>query len=471
MRKITDKDRLERLNATMSQSAQPSYDGQQQQQQQQEQQPQGQESLLDNIANSAPINAIMGAGDSLRNLLSAGYLSNSESSNFGTKQGSESGEGRSYQGGRIGGDIAGFIGGGEVLDAARAAMAAKNIPMISELAGALGGNGISGIARRAIGSAGAGAAENPEDRLGGAARGAGYSLAAEAIPGIVKGGGKIAEHIVPQKYTDKLLGEAKKIYDWHSNRVTQLMRPIRDKFGNYRLYIANQNRNFLNLSQNIVEQFSPELQQSYEDVIKNPNKLSFAKAHDLQKEIGEEIGKIRTDLPSAERRRQLDAHMTAYNSLKDDMSSFLGQRNPKLAEQWKSGSDIHRDQVIPFRADEYLKKALEKGKIKYSPEEYQKTLQKLYEDEKIPTGHYLEDALNKINKKLQGSSLKKTGLGYLVTGASTAVGGPFAGLMAHTLHPEKMISNPAFQEYLSKAEPWYRHGVKGLIASNLQRNK
>ena len=151
-----------------------------QSQQQPTQQPQ--ESMLDKISNSWPVNATLGAGDAVRDLLSLGATKNHPM-----------GEGKAYEAGKIGGDIAGFIGGGELLDTARAGMEA--LPYIGRGAQWLGREGIPGIARRLSGSTLFGTAEHPEDRLKGAKEGFKAGLIGESIMAPFKGVGALAESI------------------------------------------------------------------------------------------------------------------------------------------------------------------------------------------------------------------------------------------------------------------------------------
>src|ERR1044072_3946968 len=81
-----------------------------------------------------------------------------------------SSQGLSGKMGGIAGDLLGFIGGGEVLNTARAS--SESLPLMGQLAKLLSGEGSSGIARRLIGTSMAGALENPQDRLQGAEKGA-----------------------------------------------------------------------------------------------------------------------------------------------------------------------------------------------------------------------------------------------------------------------------------------------------------
>ncbi len=129
-------------------------------------------------ANSG-INFTLGAGDALVNLPKG--LANMLTPQSMQVPLSKSGEGFAYDAGHIGGDIAGFIGGGSALNSAR--LASSAIPYAGKLAQALSGNGLRGIGRRAIGGSLYGAIQDPENRLQGAGIGGGASVASDALLG------------------------------------------------------------------------------------------------------------------------------------------------------------------------------------------------------------------------------------------------------------------------------------------------
>lgn len=88
------------------------------------------------------------------------------------------GSGIPYTAGQVVGNLGTFLGGGEGLDAARLGL--EGAPVVGKAAAMLGGNGLSGVARRAIGSAGYGAVTNPNNRTEGAIGGAVLSPIADA---------------------------------------------------------------------------------------------------------------------------------------------------------------------------------------------------------------------------------------------------------------------------------------------------
>lgn len=131
-------------------------------------------------------NLIIGAGDAINS--APAQLANLLMPKSMQAKIPHSGEGMAYDTGHFGGDLAGFLLGGNLLNAARGATEAA--PLIGKAAEWLGGNGIGQTAARlGIGSAAHGAVMNPANReqgailggIGGYAGGALGSLAAKAF--------------------------------------------------------------------------------------------------------------------------------------------------------------------------------------------------------------------------------------------------------------------------------------------------
>lgn len=106
-------------------------------------------SFLRKAAESAPVNAILGAGDAFRNTMT-GAASLLPGVNIKPIQ---SGKGLSYDVGNIAGNVGAFLGGGELVSGA------KIIPKLSGLAKSISSNALFG------------AIQNPDDQLMGAAEG------------------------------------------------------------------------------------------------------------------------------------------------------------------------------------------------------------------------------------------------------------------------------------------------------------
>lgn len=101
-----------------------------------------------------------------------------------------------YKAGHIAGDIGSFIGGGELLDAAR--LASESLPYIGNLAKSLGGEWFGGLGRKTVGNAIYGADTNPGDRLGGAERGAVIGAGAHTA-------GKAIDSVMPENLLKNMI--------------------------------------------------------------------------------------------------------------------------------------------------------------------------------------------------------------------------------------------------------------------------
>jgi len=140
--------------------------------------PQNQDdSILSTVANSPGIQAILGAGDAVRNTM-ASAANLLPGVNISPVQ---SGQGMAYDVGNIAGNIGTFMGGGELLDLAR--VGAEGIPLIGSIAKSLGGSGMaSTISRQGIGSGIYGGLSTNQDRGDNAIIGAGEGAALSALP-------------------------------------------------------------------------------------------------------------------------------------------------------------------------------------------------------------------------------------------------------------------------------------------------
>lgn len=314
---------------------------------------------LADTANSPGINAILGAGDSLRNLLSLGKLSNSPTSNFGTTEGSQSGSGASYTGGKLAGDIAGFLGGGEVLDAARAGI--EGAPLVGKLAELLGQQGIPGMAKRVIGSSAYGAATNPEDRLNGVKQGAIGGAIGEALPLLVNPIKSAAEYMMPEKFAKNVASTLKNSFNDLKDQFKQKYAPTIDKFGNYKIGLKN--KSYSNIGDDITDRYYSGASKAHEEYVKNP---TVRNAHKLQSQLGYDqrvlenkpVGKI-----SPEENATLKKLKVARNSIKSDIDDFFRMRSNDLADSYKNTTKEYMEQVVPFKENAAISN-MASGKVK-----------------------------------------------------------------------------------------------------------
>lgn len=144
-------------------------------------------------------NAILGAGDAARNTIASG-LNILPGVNIPMAQ---SGQGGYYNAGKFAGNIGSFLAGGDALDAARAG--AQGLPYVGQAAQYLGGTGMAGVARRAIGSGLYGALASPQNRLEQGGIGAGMSAALDAVPAVGSSIAAGANYLMPNKFAQSLI--------------------------------------------------------------------------------------------------------------------------------------------------------------------------------------------------------------------------------------------------------------------------
>jgi hypothetical protein len=343
---------------------------------------------LNGVVNSPGVQGVLGAGDALRNTISSG-LNMLPGVNIAP---AKTGSGTAYNVGNIAGNIGGFLGGGEALDTARAASEAA--PVIGQLATALGGNGISGIARRALGSAAYSGATNDQNRAENAGIGAGASLASEAIPGIAGKLAQGAQYFMPQRFaqniiqtlgggqnledaTKSVLSSIRNSYQAQKANASDLYNPVFDSVPSGSIYanvgktepvassptIINKNAPAANSPMtplmsanaepvvggqstaqksfsNLTGQY-PNLPETITDNYTNTlqkmhndfiNNPTFQNAHELQSELGVQSRYLQDGnaAPSIATSNNVAAINQARDALKSDMMSFLNKQGTPL---------------------------------------------------------------------------------------------------------------------------------------------
>lgn len=356
-------------------------------------------SLLQKVASSPGVQATLGAGDALRNTIASGInmlttqpsgaqksavtgmiggLPLPQTQNIPSVSPVNSGNGGlAYSLGNIAGNTLGFMGGGEILDAAR--VATEGAPVIGGIASALGGNGLSGVARRAIGSGLYGAVSNQNNRVSNAGIGAGLSVATDAIPGIAGLGASASEYFQPQKYSQKIiqglsggqnmqdatksvLAAVKNSYEAQKGNASDLYDSVRDNIPSGSIYAPisekdtaifgtpNKQGAYQNLPDNITDNYTSTLQDMHNNFINNP---TFANAHSLQSELGATTRQLQSGIQpqTIGSLNSINALNSARGALKSDMNTFLGQQSPELQQSYKDASDYFQDNVVPYRTN------------------------------------------------------------------------------------------------------------------------
>jgi hypothetical protein len=239
------------------------------------QQPQ---SFADNLANSPGIQGILGAGDAAR-----GTLADVANAIPGVNiPNPKFGSGLSYNIGNFLGNAGTFMAGGEILDTLRAGLEA--VPYVGSVMQYLGGSGVAGGLRRAIGAGTYGAAASPDNRTGGGEMGAGLSVASDFLPPSARVATQAAQAFRPEQYADQLLqtlGGGKTIeenqqalaqniqgaYENQKDAGSALYKPIFDSVGNSSIYDSVRNpapNNFQNVDQ-ITEHMNDVTGKNFDD--------------------------------------------------------------------------------------------------------------------------------------------------------------------------------------------------------------
>lgn len=430
------------------------------------------DSLIERLASNPVTQFTLGTGDALRNAM-ANLANILPGVNI---QKAQSGQGLPYDIGKITGDIGSFIGGGELLGAGRAASEA--IPYIGQLAKALGGQGLSGVARRGIGSAAYGAIENPEKRGEGALTGAGFSLAADMLPGALKIPAKISEKINPIKYTKQLSEMISKGYKTAEEKASNLYDKVTNKYGESLLTITP--KDYFGFDKKVTKYFTPDVKKVYEDFLAEP---TFGTAHKLQSQLGKDWARVRGN-PSKENTSQ--TLRNAREAVKKKIESFLNL-DKDAADTYKLATNVSKNEVYPYLANKTLEKISEGVKEYIKPEQLLSAIKKgkekiLYKKNKQPVVAIREDhPLSSHLEELQ----KKLGRGKIIGDISSIVGGGLlgnrlgniggipgellGGIAGKMLGPTvlDMAGNPIIQKGFSKLKSPYDYLSKALIGSVL----
>lgn len=412
--------------------------------------------LAEKIAGSAPVQGVLGAGDALRKIFSLGY------------QDPHSGSGTAYDVGRVGGNIAGYLGGGEVLGAARAA--GEGLPLIGRGLSYLGREGaLPGALRRMAGGAVGGAAENPGDRLGGAEKGAALSGAFEGLPIAGKGLSGISEYIVPKKFASRLVGSMKETYDDLMKEANQWYGPVKKRFGNYHIIRGNPSQTFPALVPNVKPYLGYDVKQMIDKYLARP---TFSNAHELQSQLGTELRE--TTGTDAASRSAMQAVRAARNALKKDMDSFLSQRSQHMADRYKAASEIFQEDVAPFRVKPIMK-LIKSGDTGISPKKLEDTLRNQVAGQNLSPNHFLSQALEKISHKNESGKFAGSSFGIgagLLGGLAGggAPGGALGAMAGKMLSPyiSQMAASPVAGNIAMEASPAYRALARALVGANLE---
>jgi hypothetical protein len=341
-------------------------------------------------APNALLNAIIGAGDAAVNLpINLHNLITPKGMNVNPI---DRDLGQGYGLGKVAGDVGSFIAGGAPAEGAR--LAAEGIPYLGKAAEALGGEqGLSGIARRALGSAGYGAVQNPEERGTSALESGGLSALLDTLGGAGKIGKKIPEaisYLNPEKYSkgienliksakenkDRLMeilgggksleqnkkGLAKDIknaYEMRKKEASEIYNPIFEELGESRVPYNE----YKGISDSAIKEYDRDLNKMHNKFILNP---TVENAHKLQSQLGSATRDLQ-NLDSSGKltlsdRNAMQLYRDAQSSLRDDIDKFLSSKSPDIADRYKFATQNYAENVVPYTSSTNLSK-ISKGNI------------------------------------------------------------------------------------------------------------
>lgn len=415
----------------------------------------GKNDWLSKLVHNPMTQGVLGAGDAVRNLMSstANLVPGVNISPAKT------GEGTAYDIGKIAGNVGGFVGGGGVLNAARAG--AEGLPLIGKIAQSLGKEGLSGVGRRALGAGIGGAIESEENRGEGAEKGAATSLAFELLPTALKGVGKFAEILNPKKFAKQLSEKIIQNHNKSQSLASDQYTAVRNVVGESNITHNNPSSKYISLDPGITQMFGPNVNKLHNQFI---NKMTFDNAHKLQSQMGSEIAKLSGKKPDAITLNSIQSLQEAREALKQDMDTFLRVKDPSLADKYKLGTEIFKNQVAPYRSNEVIRNIVN-GNIKnIEPKKLESSLSSL-SDQGLINDHYLKDALQKLSEKTNRGKALGTGSSILAgMGIGHALlpglggGGGFVGAAAGKMlgpHALKLSQNPEVLKLLEKNKNRY----------------
>jgi hypothetical protein len=379
-----------------------------------------------------------------------------------------------YKTGRLGGDIAAFMGGGGVAEGARAA--SETIPYLEKLAGMLK-TPAGQAAGRIGGTSFVGAAENPENRGAGATLGALAGVGGEVLPAAASGVGKIAEMANPVEYTKQLARTISEQYKKATAEASSLYQPVLERHG----------ADAIDLRDSAYSKIDKDLIGQYYDVgLKDlhkqfSNEPTFKNAHDLQSQLGVEIRAMQSSKSANEAatRKEIKALDKARDALKSDMGNHLELADPAMKEMYNQGAALFKENVAPYRADNIIKKIAEGKKETVSPAVLKNRLTAMKEGDAFDVNHYLSQALNGLTKKVE--------TGKAVSNAGSLIGGLGGAGLGTAIHPGvgsglgfiggamagkpimKLAENPQVQNIFSKSKGGYDALRQAIIAAVLSR--
>ncbi len=401
-------------------------------------------------ANSPGMHALQGAQDAIQQMMSLGLLPIKPQ-----------GEGTAYDIGKGVGNIAGFVGGGELLSPL-----AKALPLLR-------GTGLTGsIARNLSGGALAGMAENPDDRLKGATTGAALQGALDAVGLPFKAVKPLAELFNPKKFSGETLDSLRNALAESEKKELLAYEPFNRIAKNHELGDAP---NFLETLDENASQFGNEVNKKYRAFNKSP---TLDKAHSLQSEMFKSIKQESSKLdPNYDK---IKALQESRKGLQKDILEGLRAIDKDAYEGYKKGADIHKKEVSPYYSTSSLQELLKGDVEDVEPKRLYDALKQAKESKNklIPNEHALREAFTHMQSKMRKGKAAQYAIPLLAGGIGSQVihpglgslgGGLFAGAVGGIGGTKlaEFIQNPEIAKIFQRLGP-YARGTAQIGRAGLQ---
>ncbi len=197
-------------------------------------------------------------------------------------------------------------------------------------------------------------------------------LGGPASAGIKAGANQLLGHIQPQKYVNALLNHlgqgaktseeigqslAKDIrgaYRNVTNKAESYFKPAQERFGNENIFPESKNP----LGQTV--QGTPKFEESHfpasvKRVVKEfNNSPTLNNAHDLQSQLGVEIGKLSKIQRTPDVENSIEHLKEVRDGLNNHITGFLEKKDKNIADLWNQGKEFFKEHIVPYRSDKGL---------------------------------------------------------------------------------------------------------------------
>lgn len=295
------------------------------------------------------------------------------------------------------------------------------------------------------------------------------------VGGAVNIGGKLLSPILPKQYMGQILDYlgrgasnlednakafAQDVRDSYQKRLQEASSqydPVLDKYGSDNIYPSKTNggyydyREMPDLDKSL---FTGDLKDVFNIFNKNP---TFQNAHNLQSQIGDSIGKLKSMQQTPDVRLSISDLSKARNTIRSDITNYLSNdaNDSDAATQYLKGSELFQNNVVPYRVDNTLKN------IALGKETNPKNLHNIFE--------YPTDVVNRENEITMGPINKV--MADLSPDAAMRILYSKIGGHSYNKTPENVISNlenarqKGFSSYFSPDIDQMLNGLKNRITT------